>query len=67
MVNELLDRIRGQTHFQDIAKGELDLGSQESEEEKQKQEATEKQAEPLLKRLKDELKDDVQDVRVTTD
>lgn len=52
-------------HFQDIAKGELDLGSQESEEEKQKQEATEKQAEPLLKRLKDELKDDVQDVRVT--
>jgi molecular chaperone HtpG len=51
--------------FQDIAKGELDLGSQESEEEKQKQEASEKQAEPLLKRLKDELKDDVQDVRVT--
>jgi molecular chaperone HtpG len=51
--------------FQDIAKGELDLGEQSSEEEKQKQEATQKEAEPLLKRLKEVLKDDVQEVRVT--
>ncbi len=51
--------------FQDIAKGELDLGEQTTEEEKKQQEASQKDAEPLLQRLKETLKDDVQDVRVT--
>ncbi|WLQ11276.1 molecular chaperone HtpG [Hahella aquimaris] len=52
-------------HFQDIAKGELDLGEVEDKEEKQKQEEVSKEAEPLLNRLKEVLKDHVEEVRVT--
>lgn len=51
--------------FQDVAKGKLDLGDVESEEDKKKQEEVEKQVEPLLGRIKEVLKDDVEAVRVT--
>ncbi|GAA3976891.1 molecular chaperone HtpG [Allohahella marinimesophila] len=51
--------------FQDVAKGKLDLGDVETEEDKKKQEEVEKQVEPLLTRIKDVLKDDVEAVRVT--
>ncbi|OZG72153.1 molecular chaperone HtpG [Hahella sp. CCB-MM4] len=52
-------------HFQDIAKGELDLGDAEDKEEKEKQEKASKEAEPLINRIKDVLKDEVAEVRVT--
>ncbi|WP_020408044.1 molecular chaperone HtpG [Hahella ganghwensis] len=52
-------------HFQDIAKGELDLGDAEDKEEKEKQEKASKEAEPLINRIKDVLKDEVEEVRVT--
>ncbi len=51
--------------FQDVAKGELDLGSLEDEEEKKVQEDIEKDFESLLKQIKDELGDEVEDVRIT--
>lgn len=51
--------------FQDVTKGALDLDASESEEEKAAKEEAEKEAEPLLERLKQLLKEEVQDVRVT--
>ena len=51
--------------FQDVTKGELNLGEVESEEEKKQQEETAKQLESLLERLKPVLEQRVSDVRVT--
>ncbi|WP_048308226.1 molecular chaperone HtpG [Halomonas sp. PR-M31] len=51
--------------FADVAKGNLDLGEIEGEEEKQAQEETAKAKEDLVKRVKEALGDDVQEVRVT--
>nr|WP_298414737.1 molecular chaperone HtpG [uncultured Halomonas sp.] len=49
----------------DVAKGDLDLGEIEGEEEKQAQEETAKAKEDLVKRVKEALGNDVQEVRVT--
>ncbi len=49
----------------DVAKGELDLGDIEDEEEKQAQEETAKSKEDLVKRVKEALGDQVQEVKVT--
>ena len=51
--------------FEDIARGDLDLGKLESEEDKKAQEKVEKQSEDLVKRIEQVLKDDVESVRVT--
>ncbi len=51
--------------FQDVAKGELDLGAVESEEEKAQQKETEKQFEGMLERLKTALDGVVEEVRIT--
>ncbi len=51
--------------FQDVGKGELDLGKLDTEEEKQEKEKVEKEFEPFVKRMKEVLGDDVDEVRVT--
>lgn len=51
--------------FVDIGKGELDLGEIEGEEEKKAQEETAKAKEDLVKRVKEALGDEVQEVKVT--
>ena len=51
--------------FQDITRGELDLGKLEDKEEKQKQEAVEKELKGLIERVKSQLGDKVQEVRIT--
>ena len=51
--------------FQDVGKGQFDLGELDSDEEKQAQEESAKKNEDLLKRVKDVLSDRVEDVRVT--
>jgi molecular chaperone HtpG len=51
--------------FQDVAKGALDLGELDSEEDKKAQEKVEKEFESFVERLKEVLKDDVEEVRVT--
>ncbi|GAB2784501.1 molecular chaperone HtpG [Halomonas shantousis] len=51
--------------FVDVAKGELDLGDIEGEEEKKAQEETAKAKEDLVKRVKEALGDEVQEVKVT--
>ena len=51
--------------FQDVARGELDLGKLENEEDKKKHEETEKQFVDLVTRIKTALGDDVKEVRVT--
>lgn len=51
--------------FQDVAKGSLDLGDLDSEEEKKAQEESEKEMSTLLERAKEALKDDVDQVRIT--
>jgi molecular chaperone HtpG len=51
--------------FQDITRGELDLGKLDSEEEKQKHEELDKKAAPLLERIKTSLGDKVAEVRTT--
>ena len=51
--------------FADVAKGELDLGEIEGEEEKKAQEETAKAKEALVKRVKEALGDAVQEVKVT--
>ena len=51
--------------FQDVGKGELDLGKLDSEEEKQAQEKVAEQLKPLLDRVKAALTEQVADVRVT--
>ena len=53
-------------HFQDVARGELDLGELETEEDKKEQEELAKTHEDLVKRVKDVLSEQVQDVRVTS-
>ncbi|MCP8686975.1 molecular chaperone HtpG [Marinobacterium sedimentorum] len=53
------------TSFQDVSKGELDLGEVENEEEKAAQEETAKELEGLVARLKTQLGDRVSDVRIT--
>lgn len=51
--------------FVDIGRGDLDLGKLDSEEEKKAQEASAKANEDLIKRIKEVLGSDVEDVRVT--
>ena len=51
--------------FQDVSKGELDLGEVENEEEKQAQEESAKELEGLIERLKSGLETQVSEVRVT--
>ncbi|MBY4677785.1 molecular chaperone HtpG [Marinobacterium arenosum] len=51
--------------FQDVVKGELNLGETESEEEKKEQEAAAKELEGLVERLNGALKEKVSEVRVT--
>ncbi|MGY4878050.1 molecular chaperone HtpG [Vreelandella aquamarina] len=51
--------------FTDVAKGELDLGDVEDEEEKKAQEETAKSKEDLIQRVKEALADGVQEVKVT--
>jgi len=51
--------------FQDVTKGELDLGEIEDEADKEKQEQANKEAEPLIKRIKEVLGESVKDVRLT--
>jgi molecular chaperone HtpG len=52
--------------FQDVGKGALDLGDLDSEEDKQAQEDVAKENEDLVKRVKDVLADQVDEVRITT-
>ncbi|HEY7774605.1 MAG TPA: molecular chaperone HtpG [Marinagarivorans sp.] len=51
--------------FQDVGKGELDLGAVESEEEKKAQQEAEKQLEGLTERMGKVLENDVTAVRIT--
>lgn len=51
--------------FQDIGKGELDLGKLDSEEEKQAQEKIAETLKPLLERVQTVLAEQVAEVRVT--
>ncbi|CAM4007838.1 molecular chaperone HtpG [Vreelandella rituensis] len=51
--------------FADVAKGELDLGDVEDEEEKKAQEETAKSKEELVKQVKEALGASVQEVKVT--
>lgn len=51
--------------FQDVSKGQLDLGAVETEEEKATQKETEKQFENLVSRMKGVLGEQVEDVRIT--
>ncbi|MBD7955223.1 molecular chaperone HtpG [Stenotrophomonas sp. Sa5BUN4] len=51
--------------FVDIARGDLDLGALESEEDKQAQESAAKDKQALVERLKAALGDDVAEVRVS--
>jgi len=51
--------------FQDVGKGELDLGKLDSEEEKKEQEKVEKDYQDFVARVQEVLKDEVEEVRVT--
>ena len=51
--------------FVDIARGDLDLGALESEEDKQAQESAAKERQALVERLKTALGEDVAEVRVS--
>lgn len=51
--------------LQSVAKGELDLSSLDSEEDKAEQEKAEKESESLLKQIKETLDEKVEDVRVS--
>ncbi|HLQ84836.1 MAG TPA: molecular chaperone HtpG, partial [Salinisphaeraceae bacterium] len=51
--------------FQSVAKGALDLGEAESEEEKQQQKELEEQSKDLVERIQKVLDEQVADVRVT--
>ena len=62
--------INGLTEFdgkqlQSVAKGELDLGDLDTEEDKEEQKKTEESAQPILKQLKEVLAETVEDVRVS--
>ncbi|OZY85760.1 molecular chaperone HtpG [Cellvibrio mixtus] len=52
-------------HFQDVGKGELDLGKLDTEEEKQAQEKVAEQLKPLLERVQTALDAQVSEVRIT--
>ncbi|MCF8204546.1 MAG: molecular chaperone HtpG [Methylotenera sp.] len=52
--------------LQSVAKGAIDLGKLQDEEEKKKAEEVAESLKPLLDKLKDALKDRAKDVRVTT-
>ena len=51
--------------FQDVTKGELDLGELDSPEEKERHKAEDEKAKPLLDRIKAALAEQVSEVRVT--
>lgn len=51
--------------FQDISRGELNLGKLEGEGDKEQQEKSEKEFADLIARIKENLKDKVKEVRVT--
>ncbi len=51
--------------FQDVARGSLDLGDLEDKEEKKEHEKIEKEYEDLVKRIKDQLEEEVEEVRIT--
>jgi molecular chaperone HtpG len=51
--------------FQDVGKGELDLGKLDSEEDKEAQEKVAEQLKPLLERVKTVLTEQVAEVRIT--
>lgn len=55
----------GGKHLMDVAKGELDLDSLDSEDDKKAKEEAEKTYESLINQLKESLSDKVQEVRVT--
>ena len=52
-------------HMQSVAKGDLDLGELEDEEEKKAHEEVEKNFEDLVERVKKSLDDKVKEVRIT--
>ncbi len=52
-------------HFQDVAKGELDLGDMEDKEEKQQHEETEKEFKGLVEKISNLLEASVEEVRIT--
>jgi molecular chaperone HtpG len=54
------------TPLQSVAKGQVDLGSLQDEEEKKAAEEAAEAFKPVLERLKESLKDKAKDVRVTT-
>ncbi|MBK0391660.1 molecular chaperone HtpG [Ramlibacter algicola] len=54
------------TPLQSVAKGAVDLGKLQDEEEKKKAEEAAEAFKPVLAKLKDALKDKVEDVRVTS-
>ncbi|PKO31052.1 MAG: molecular chaperone HtpG [Betaproteobacteria bacterium HGW-Betaproteobacteria-9] len=54
------------TPLQSVAKGAVDLGSLQDEEEKKAAEAAAESFKPVLEKLKESLKGKAQDVRVTT-
>ena len=54
------------TPLQSVAKGAVDLGSLQDEEEKKAAEAAAETFKPILAKLKEALKDKAEDVRVTT-
>ena len=54
------------TPLQSVAKGAVDLGKLQDEEEKKAAEAAAETFKPVLDKLKDSLKDKAKDVRVTT-
>lgn len=51
--------------LQDVSKGSLDLGDLDSEEDKKEQEKVEEKYKDFVKRLKNSITDDVEEVRVT--
>ncbi len=51
--------------FADVVRGDLDLGKLDDEDDKKAQEEAAKDKEDLVKRIKDVLSDDVDEVRVT--
>ena len=59
-----LDEFDGK-HLQSVAKGELDLGALESEEDKKEQEEINKDFEAVLKQIKDVLGEKISEVRLS--
>ena len=51
--------------FQDISRGDLDLGNLDTEEEKQQQKAQEEKVQPLIERIQKSLGERVSEVKVT--